>query len=144
MDYVEGPDGHPRTLEDELAWSRHLPEASVRAIALQICDALAYAHGFRGQGVIHRDLKPANILLQKTEGHTGIPTAAEAPADLRIKVSDFGLAKILGTEYIRTVLERSTTLTGIHAPVVPQDEQMTQPGRRRRRARTRFSAPMIT
>ena len=128
MDYVEGPDGHPRTLEDELAWGRNLPEESVRAIALQICDALAYAHGFRGQGVIHRDLKPANILLQKTEGHTGIPAAEEAPANLQIRISDFGLAKILGTEYIRTVLERSTTLTGIHAPAPSPDEQMTQRG----------------
>ena len=117
MDYVEGPDGNPRTLEDELAWGRHLPEAAVRDIALQICDALAYAHAFRGQGVIHRDLKPANILIAKS---------ATTPDRLEIRVSDFGLAKILGTEYIRTVLERSTTLTGIHATAPPIEDQMTQ------------------
>jgi len=47
------------------------------AIVPQICDALQYAHD---QGIVHRDIKPENILLDR-QG--------------RVKVADFGLAKIM-------------------------------------------------
>lgn len=47
------------------------------AIVPQICDALQYAHD---QGIIHRDIKPENILLDRRG---------------RVKVADFGLAKII-------------------------------------------------
>jgi serine/threonine protein kinase/cytochrome c-type biogenesis protein CcmH/NrfG len=45
---------------------------------LDICTGMAYAH--KRLGVVHRDLKPANCLLTKAE---------------RLKVTDFGLAKML-------------------------------------------------
>ncbi len=48
------------------------------AIVPQICDALQYAHD---HGVVHRDIKPENILLDR-QG--------------RVKVADFGVAKIVG------------------------------------------------
>lgn len=48
------------------------------AIVPQVCDALQYAHD---HGVVHRDIKPENILLDR-QG--------------RVKVADFGLAKIVG------------------------------------------------
>jgi len=50
------------------------------AIVPQICDALQYAHD---QGIVHRDIKPANILLDR-QG--------------RVKVADFGLARLMGIE----------------------------------------------
>jgi hypothetical protein len=50
------------------------------AIVPQICDALQYAHD---QGIVHRDIKPENILLDR-QG--------------RVKVADFGLAKLVGTD----------------------------------------------
>ena len=50
------------------------------AIVPQICDALQFAHD---QGVVHRDIKPENILLDRRG---------------RVKVADFGLAKLVGAE----------------------------------------------
>ena len=48
------------------------------AIVPQICDALQFAHD---QGIVHRDIKPENILLDRRG---------------RVKVADFGLAKLAG------------------------------------------------
>ena len=49
-------------------------------IVPQICDALQYAHD---QGIVHRDIKPENILLDRKG---------------RVKVADFGLARLMGLE----------------------------------------------
>jgi serine/threonine protein kinase len=63
------------------------PEEAL-AIVPQICDALQYAHD---HGVVHRDIKPENVLLDK-EG--------------RVKIADFGIAKLVGRE------AKGLTLTG--------------------------------
>ena len=49
-------------------------------IVPQICEALQFAHD---EGIVHRDIKPENILLDKKG---------------RVKIADFGIAKILGRE----------------------------------------------
>lgn len=58
------------------------------AIVPQICDALQFAHDL---GIVHRDIKPENILMDRRG---------------RVKVADFGLAKIMGAE--RGSVSRST------------------------------------
>lgn len=52
--------------------------ADALGIVPKICEALQYAHG---EGILHRDIKPDNILLD-TKG--------------RVKIADFGIAKLVG------------------------------------------------
>jgi len=91
MDYVEGPDGKSQSLHDLLAAApeHRLPEPDVAKWSRQIAEALAYAHS---QGVIHRDIKPANVLVDK---------AGNA------RVTDFGLAKAVGEDYLQTQIHVS-------------------------------------
>jgi len=72
MEYVAGS-----TLE-QMNPSSGLPLRDAMTYAFQIADALAAAHS---AGIIHRDLKPANIIITE---------------DGRLKLLDFGLAKLIG------------------------------------------------
>jgi serine/threonine-protein kinase len=60
------------------------------ALMEQVCDGLGFAHA---KGVIHRDLKPANIHV--------------AP-DGRVKIMDFGLARVAASDITRTGLIMGT------------------------------------
>ncbi len=71
MELVEGHD-----LRQALKKGPLKDEAAL-VMALQICDALQYAHE---QGIVHRDIKPENVLLGP---------------DGQVKLADFGLAKLL-------------------------------------------------
>jgi len=72
MEFVDG--SNLRQLESA---GRLSPREALQLIP-QICDALQYAHD---QGVVHRDIKPENVLVDRNG---------------RVKIADFGLAKILG------------------------------------------------
>jgi serine/threonine protein kinase len=74
-----------RSMADEFADRRAhgksgRPLAEVVRTFDSAVDALAYAHS---QGVVHRDLNPGNLFL------------AETPAGTKLKVLDFGVAKVL-------------------------------------------------
>jgi serine/threonine protein kinase len=74
MEYVDGLD-----LRQLLQKGKLLAEDAL-AIVRQLCDALEYAHE---EGIVHRDIKPANILIDRKG---------------RVKIADFGLAKLLGRD----------------------------------------------
>ena len=57
--YIDG-----QNLQDLLERKGALPEAKVRHIGLQLCDALDFLHG---QGIIHRDIKPSNVIIKEDE-----------------------------------------------------------------------------
>jgi predicted Ser/Thr protein kinase len=84
MEYVDGVNLR-QTIQ-----SGGLAPAAALAIVPQICEALQYAHD---EGIVHRDIKPENILLDKKG---------------RVKIADFGLAKLLGHE------AADQSLTGTH------------------------------
>ncbi len=64
----------------EMIRSHRLTPAEAFSVVPKICDALQFAHE---EGIVHRDIKPENILIDKKG---------------RVKIADFGLAKLLGRE----------------------------------------------
>jgi serine/threonine protein kinase len=70
------------TLRRILATTGEMPPEVAAALALELAAALAHAHG---AGVIHRDIKPENVLVETGE-------------EVRIKLTDFGIAKILDAQ----------------------------------------------
>jgi serine/threonine protein kinase len=75
MEYVDG-----KSLQDRLDRGRPLPVAKVVRVARHVAAGLEAAHR---KNIVHRDVKPANLLLDRATG--------------RVKVTDFGLAKCLGS-----------------------------------------------
>lgn len=67
-------------------------ESLVRVLT-DILQALAYAHDL---GILHRDLKPANLL----QG-----------ADGQLKIADFGVARVLGSDFLQTVVQETVART---------------------------------
>ncbi|MBL9155179.1 MAG: protein kinase [Verrucomicrobiales bacterium] len=96
MEYVEGADLHrlissgQLTLDHFYGW---IP---------QVCDAIQYAHD---HGIVHRDIKPANILIDR-EG--------------RVKIADFGLAKLTNAENPGASLTQSDLSMGTPDYAAPE------------------------
>ena len=92
MEFIEFDNGKSVDLESLLKSKSKLDEEDTLRITKQLCSALDYAHNFGDGGVIHRDLKPTNIMIDsKGDAH----------------ITDFGLAKVVGSEYLHSTIEKS-------------------------------------
>jgi len=103
MEFVDGTDLRRVLQAGELS-----PEEAL-SIVPQICEALQFAHD---EGIVHRDIKPENILLDKKG---------------RVKIADFGLAKLLD----RPVAAYTLTAAGhrMGTPHYMAPEQIEHPGK---------------
>ena len=75
MEYVNGAG-----LQQAIPRNSKRPVREVLPIALQVLDALQYAHRC---GIVHRDIKPANILLTRQS---------------TLKITDFGISRLVSME----------------------------------------------
>jgi serine/threonine protein kinase len=96
MEFVEG-----ESLKKWLA-EKELPIGQVIDFAAQVCEGLSKAHE---AGIVHRDLKPDNILVDK---------------DGRVKILDFGLAKL---KAVATKLTKADTTLGTVCYMSPEQAQ---------------------
>ena len=86
------------TLAERLPEGAALQDDETRSVATDVAAGLAHAHE---HGVIHRDLKPGNVLFD---------------AEGRAKVTDFGIAHVVGSD---TLTEEGTVL-GTAAYISPE------------------------
>ena len=75
----------------QLIASKQVMSETALALVPKICEALQFAHD---EGILHRDIKPENILVDKKG---------------RVKIADFGIAKLIGAKEI----DHGLTATGV-------------------------------
>ena len=102
MELLEGD-----TLWQRLRKAKRLEERQALVIARQIAAALAAAHQ---AGVIHRDLKPGNIFLLD----------AEEPGGVRVKLMDFGVAKLMREDSFGEGLTTTGAIVGTPTFMSPE------------------------
>ncbi len=88
LEYIDGV-SLARLMQATIGSGRTLDDRAALFVASRVFDALAAAHAARDPetgdfaAVIHRDINPSNVLI---------------PWDGHVKLADFGIAKIVGTE----------------------------------------------
>src|SRR6476660_4020445 len=88
MELIDG-----ETLDDRVHRKGPLDARTTIEIAQQVTSALAAAEK---AGLVHRDLKPANLMLVSPDGEAADLTSNNKK--LRVKIIDFGLAKVIHTQ----------------------------------------------
>ena len=106
MEYLVGED-----LSRRLARSGRLSVEQALPIAVQACSAIGAAHD---KGIVHRDLKPENLFL--------VPDVT-APGRERVKVLDFGIAKLRKDFVGAAVKTRTGSLFGTPQYMSPEQCQ---------------------
>ncbi len=110
MELLEG-----ETLGAKLAREERLSAEETSALMLPVIDAVSAAHAL---GIVHRDLKPENIFI------------ARSGATSRVKVLDFGIAKLSAEHYLeigQSVLETEAGAI-LGTPCYMAPEQLTSSG----------------
>ncbi len=109
MEFVDGVN-----LRQLLRARKFTPEEAL-TIVPPLCDALQFAHE---RGIVHRDIKPENLLLDKTG---------------RVKVADFGIAKMLGADNggkgSESIAPENATQNAVGTPGYSAPEQKSDPQR---------------
>ena len=98
MEFIAG-----RLLTDEIQEKGAVEPSRAVSIITQVLEAVSYAHT---NGIIHRDLKPDNIMLMSEAG-------------LRVRVLDFGIARMVGGENL------TLTGEGFGTPAYMSPERIT-------------------
>jgi DNA-directed RNA polymerase subunit RPC12/RpoP len=102
MEYVDGVN-----LRQIIGSGGMTPGESL-AIVPQICDALQYAHD---EGIVHRDIKPENILIDRRG---------------RVKIADYGLAKLMDQETPENALTGTEQVMGTLRYMAPEQLERTK------------------
>ncbi|HZJ67230.1 MAG TPA: serine/threonine-protein kinase, partial [Kofleriaceae bacterium] len=102
MEHLEGETLSRRAARARFSWQNAL------AIARQIAGALSAAHA---KGIVHRDLKPENIFLVRDP---------EVPGGERIKLLDFGIAKLAGETATTVHVTRTGAVMGTPTYMAPE------------------------
>ena len=103
MEYLDG-----ETLQECLAREGRLSVERAVEFGKQIATSLASAHE---SGVIHRDLKPANLIIIADR---------DMPGGKRIKLLDFGIAKLIEGETSNVELTQVGSIVGTPAYMSPE------------------------
>ena len=111
MELLNGHDLHEEIARARIAGAR-LPWDRSKKIFLQICAALAAAHG---KGIIHRDLKPENVYLVEFLGEGDF-----------VKLLDFGIAKLTEVGENDRKLTRTGMLFGTPEYMSPEQARGDQ------------------
>ncbi|MCP4692538.1 MAG: serine/threonine protein kinase, partial [Desulfobacterales bacterium] len=85
MEYLNGVELTKYTKKSKL-----LPMRKIVGFMADVAEALGYAHE---RGIVHRDIKPANVMLLES----GV-----------VKITDFGIARILASSQTRTGVVKGT------------------------------------
>jgi serine/threonine protein kinase len=104
MEFLEGD-----SLQKHLLQNGRMPLRTVQEVTRQAGSALSAAHV---EGIVHRDLKPENLFLIPDSG---------SPVGFRVKVLDFGIAKIKHRDdRLSTVKTQAGLLMGSPAYMSPE------------------------